>query len=168
MNNNNKFKTWFAVSVLAIAIGSMSGLQAKQSPIQLQSVVQELVEKIGKDGKKQVVAVKPDQIVPGDRIMYTTTFKNAGDQPSDNIVIVNAIPKHTQYLPRTAQGQNCLITFSVDGGKTWDVPDELKVKGKDGKWRAATATDYTHIRWAYKPSLKPKEVKRVSFQTRLL
>jgi len=140
---------------------------AEQSTIKITSEVHELIEITDDQGKPQLKIVAPDEIIPGDRILFTTSFKNNGKEASDNVVITNPIPKYVRYLADSAKGEHCIITFSTDG-RVWGDADTLKVRLKDGKFRAATAADYTHIRWKYNRALKPAEKKSISFETKLL
>ena len=156
------------VSALAVLLSTMSASHAASSPIQISSKVQELVQVVDDKGQSHFKAVSAEEIVPGDRILYTTTFTNSGDKASDKIVITNPVPKNTRYLGGTAKGENCVITYSVDNGSSWGSVQSLKVKLKDGSERAAAASDYTHIRWEYRRSLQPAEAEAVSFQTQLL
>ena len=155
------------VSALAATL-AMAGASYAAAPVEVTSKVQELVEVVNEQGQTQYKAVGTAEIVPGDRVLYTTTFKNNGDKASDNIVITNPIPKNTRYLGGTAKGENCVITYSVDNGKSWGSEASLKVALKDGTARDAQASDYTNIRWEYRRSLQPTEAKAVSFQTQLL
>ena len=142
--------------------------QAKQSTLDISSEVHELIQVVDEEGKLQEKMIAAEEITPGDRILFTTSFKNNGKKSSDNVIITNPIPTHTRYLPDTAKGEHCIITFSVDGGRAWGDAKTLKVRKKDGTFRAATAADYTHIRWKYNRALKPSEKKTISFQTKLL
>ena len=157
----------FLSSVLALSLLSASAT-AKQSAIEITSEVNELIHVVDDQGNKQQKLIAAAEITPGDRILYTTSFKNNGAEASDNIVITNPIPVHTRYLDGSAKGEHCIITFSVDGGRAWGDAKTLKVRQKDGQFRAATAADYTHIRWKYNRSLQPTEKKSISFETKLL
>ena len=155
--------------IVALAFSLLcASAQAAQPPIEITSEVHELIEVMDDQGKPQQKVIAADEITPGDQILFTTRFKNNGDESSDNVVITNPIPKHTRYLAGSAKGENCIITFSVDGGRAWGDATALKVRLKDGSFRAATATDYTHIRWKYAKVLQPAEQKSISFQTKLL
>jgi hypothetical protein len=68
------------------------------------------------------------------------------------------------YKDGSAGGEGTVITFSVDDGKTYDVPGNLKVLDADGKERSAVASDYTHIRWTLEKSVSPEAVGYVSFR----
>lgn len=160
-------KMLVASSIFSLSVFFASA-QAKPNPVQIDSKVQELIQVVDQNGKSHLKAVKADKITPGDRILYTTTISNKGNQASDNIVITNPIPAHSKYLTGTAKGEHCVITYSVDGGKSYGDSQSLKVRLKDGQFRAAQASDYTHIRWESRRSLLPEEVKNISFQTQLL
>lgn len=140
---------------------------AAQSTIKITSEVHELIEVKDEQGKTQLKVIAADEITPGDRILFTTSFKNNGDEASDNVVITNPIPKYVRYLANSAKGEHCIITFSIDG-RVWNDAKSLRVRLKDGKFRAATAADYTHIRWKYDRALQPSEKQSISFETKLL
>jgi len=116
------------------------------------------------NGKKELKRAPVDKAVPGDVIIYTTTFKNLSGKPAGNIVINNPLPNDSVYQSGSASGANTVITFSVDGGKTFAAPGQLSVKTADGKTRPALATDYTHIRWAYQGELGVNKAGAVSFR----
>ena len=107
------------------------------------------------------------KVIPGTEVIYTITVSNVGDQPADSVVVTDPIPENTTYVDRSAFGAGTAITFSVDGGKSYDLADKLKVKDAAGNLRAATASDYTHIRWVLDFTLKPKDVAPVWFKARL-
>jgi uncharacterized repeat protein (TIGR01451 family) len=154
-------------SALVLSLLSAS-VSAKQSAIEITSEVNELIHVMDDQGKKQQKIIAAAEVTPGDRILYTTSFKNNGAEASDNIIITNPIPVHTRYLDGSAKGEHCVITFSIDGGRVWGDAKTLKVRQKDGQFRAATAADYTHIRWKYNRALQPAEKKSNSFETKLL
>ena len=145
----------------------LAPVHAAQSTIKITSEVNELIEVLNEQGKPQQKVIAADEITPGDLILFTTRFENRGDKASNDVLITNAIPKHTRYLANSAKGEHCIITFSVDG-KVWSDAKTLKVRQKDGQYRAATVADYTHIRWKYNRALKPSEKNSISFETKLL
>jgi len=56
------------------------------------------------------------------------------------------------------------VSYSVDGGHTFDNAGKLHVPGVDGRPRLAAAADYTHLRWRLKNSLKANSVAFVRFR----
>jgi hypothetical protein len=69
-----------------------------------------------------------------------------------------------RYLDDTAAGPGADISYSIDGGHTFDRPENLKVIGPDGQKHPATAADYTHIRWQLRHILKGKSVAFARFR----
>ena len=161
------YQAIFLSGSLALSLLSANAFAA-QSVIQITSEVNELTYVMDEKGQRQQKLLAATEITPGDRILFTTSFKNNGSEASDNVVITNPIPAHTRYLEGTAKGEHCIISFSVDGGRDWGDAKTLKVRQKDGKYRAASAADYTHIRWNYNRALQPSEKKSISFETKLL
>ncbi len=155
------------ISTTLAAMLLCAGVQANNKPVTIKSQVNELIKQLDDKGQPKWVAVAPDSIVPGDRILYTTRFHNNGVESSDNITITNLIPAQVSYLAGTAQGKDCDIVFSVDGGKSWGKPEQLQVRAADGQWRAAQASEYTHIRWQYQSVLAAQQGSNVSYQAHL-
>ncbi len=59
------------------------------------------------------------------------------------------------------------MTYSVDAGRSFDTPENLKIQEPGGQWRVRpTAADYTHIRWQLKNALKGNSVAFVRFRAR--
>ncbi len=73
-----------------------------------------------------------------------------------------------RYVADSAVGPGAEVSYSVDGGRSFDLPENLKVRDrKDGELRPALAADYTHIRWRLKNSLKANSVAFVRFRARV-
>lgn len=147
-----KFKTLVGSIVIIAALGLAHSAFAAPA-VELLSKVEIDKVTINKDGTKETKRILAKKVAPDGEVIYTTTFKNIIDKPVGNIAITNAIPANTVYMADSAMGENTSITYSVDGGKTYNTPENLSVTGADGKVRPALASDYTHIRWAYKGDL---------------
>ena len=151
------------ISSLSIAL-SLAHADDKNG-IEVEMVVQEKVVTTNDKGEKTVQLVKPSSVIPGDTVVYTTFVQNNGKKSADNIAITNPIPAEIDYINNSATGNNTLITFSVDGGKTFGNPEELTINEND-KERPATHKDYTHILWTLK-KINPEEKAQVSFHGKL-
>lgn len=115
-------------------------------------------------GEKKIREVEAKKVIPGDELLYTIYFKNIDRVPVDNIAITDPIPKGTVYKDGSAFGAGTDITFSVDGGKTYLPPDELTVTDSKGETRRAQASDYTDIRWIFRPKLAPGKTGTAQFR----
>ena len=116
-------------------------------------------------GRAPVELVPADKVVPGDRVIYTLEVRNGAQTALDAPDFSYPIPEHMRYIADSAVGPGAVVSFSVDGGHTFARAEDLKVKGPDGKLRAAVAADYTDIRWQLKNRLKANSVAFVRFRT---
>jgi uncharacterized repeat protein (TIGR01451 family) len=165
MFNHTIFKQHF-ISVLCtaalLAVFALPAHAADPGAIKISSIAEKETDVVDKDGKTQTKRTRVDTAVPGDEIIYTTTFENISNKSAGNIVITNPIPNDTTYL--SANGDNTEITFSIDGGNQYDAPDKLIITTNEGDTRPALTSDYTHLRWVYKGELGVGETSKVSFR----
>jgi uncharacterized repeat protein (TIGR01451 family) len=161
MRSGDFMKYLFAV-ILTFAL--IAPAFAQKGPITLKSIAETETEVKNDKGvmeKKRAPAVTT---IPGAQVIYTTTFTNDSGKPADNIAINNPIPANTVYVDGSAFGDNMTITFSVDAGKSFAAPEQLKMKTADGRDRVAVASDYTNIRWAYKGALAADKAGTAGFR----
>jgi uncharacterized repeat protein (TIGR01451 family) len=159
-----------AMAMLATALlASTAAWAQKKDMIELKTSAQVEVVKKNDKGDKTVTLVDAAKgtKVPGDIVLFTTTYTNMGKNPADAVVITNPVPEHTFYVADSAAGANTRIDFSVDGGKTYAAPDKLTLKDKSGMTRKAMAADYTNIRWILTKPLPAGSTGSVSFKTKI-
>ena len=143
---------------LALLVATPLALAAPDGPIVVKTVAEKEQVVTLADGKQQRKLVPAQPVVPGEQVIYTVTFENVGDKPATDVAIVNPVPEHTTYVAGSAGGPGTEVSFSVDGGRTWGAPEQLKLRGADGTERAATPADYTHVRWVLRNPLTPGAV----------
>lgn len=153
-----------AAAAIALAAAAWTGAYAQQSgDIEFRNtaeLVQEVKTPDGKVEKKRVPALKA---IPGNEVIYTSSFRNVSKRPAANIAVVNPVPANTTLVGGSAFGDNTAIEFSADGGKTWAAADKVTVTGADGKKRPAGLSEFTHIRWTYRGELAPGKQATVGF-----
>jgi uncharacterized repeat protein (TIGR01451 family) len=119
------------------------------------------------DGTQETKRTQAERVVPGDEVIYTIRYQNVGKDPAEAVAITNPVPDHMEFrrvldeVPEHAE-----LTFSIDGGATFDVPAELVVTTDEGP-RPALPEEYTHVRWTLREPLPPGAVGQVSFRARL-
>ena len=95
------------------------------------------------DGTSRTERVAADRVVPGDRLVFRTTYRNDAANDARDFVITNPLHPAVQLAPDAAEG----LTVSVDKGRTWGKLADLAVPAADGGTRPAIRDDVTHIRW---------------------
>lgn len=155
---------YFVFMLTACVYGNASWAQEKGN-IELMVAAETEIEVINANGERELKRVKAAKVIPGDTVIYTIYYNNISEETAENVFISNPIPKHMLYRDRTAIGAGALTTFSVNDGKSYDVPENIKVIGINGKERPARPSDYTHIRWTLQNNLAPGKKGSVSYRT---
>jgi len=139
------------IAMLLLAIATTAVAQ-DQGHLNVRTVVQKEQVSVDEAGEAKTELVAADTVVPGEKVVYTITFRNIGDEPADNVIITNPISGDLLYVDGSAFGPGTDIQFSIDGGKTFANPSELAVT-EDGVTRSAVAADFTHVRWVMQQEL---------------
>ena len=146
-----KISTVFGFTFL-LFFTSANAISQEQGHLNVTSLVQMEEVSEGENGERLTRLVAAETVVPGDVVIYTTTVENISDEAADDIVVTSPVPEHLSYVAGSAFGPGMLIEFSVDGGVSYAAAGELTVD-EDGQSRAATAEDYTHIRFELQDNL---------------
>ena len=154
---NNLFISSVIGSLALVSLAAPALAQNAQ-PVQLAGEVKLERTVTGPDGTPKIERVAPEVIVPGDRLIFSTAYRNAGVEPVENFVVRNALPGPV----RLADDADAALVVSVDGGKSWGLLKELQVAGEDGTSRPAQAADVTHVRWTL-ALVKPGEGGRIEY-----
>ena len=140
-----------ATSICLLLIAAAASAQ-DQGHLSVQTVVQKEQVTINDDGEQQVTLVPVETVVPGESVVYTISFTNISDDAAENVVITNPIADSLTYVDGSAFGPGTRIQFSVDNGQTFADRESLTVT-EEGVVRAASAEDFTHIRWVMQQEL---------------
>ncbi|MGA1795804.1 MAG: hypothetical protein ACMUIL_08080 [bacterium] len=154
------------VIFLAFAL-SYPAIAQEKGHIELTCIAETEIETVNEKGEKEIQRVEASKVVPGDTVIYTIFYTVIGNDTVNDVVINNPIPEHMVYKGETALGEGASVTFSIDGGKVFDSPENLKVKDEEDKERVAMASEYTHIRWSLTHAVKPGQTGQVSYRAQL-
>lgn len=159
----------FISSILAILMIVTAGVTFAIAQDQIELTSRAEVEKTSTNAKgEQVITLSPaEKVLPGELVVFTNSYHNPGTEPATNVVLENAVPEHMKLVDGSVFGDNCTITYSIDGGKTYDAPGDLMVSDASGRMWPAEARDYTHIRWTLQGTLAPQHTGEVGFKARL-
>lgn len=152
---------------MLITGGAIIGLNchAASDPISIKAIA-EVERSSSSHGRETTRLIPADRVVSGDTVIYTLEVRNTAPISVPRPVVTYAIPEHMTYTPESAVGPGTEVTYSVDAGRSFDAPENLKIQEPGGQLRAATAADYTHIRWQLKNALKGNSVAFVRFRAR--
>ena len=145
---------------------------------------QAMIERVETDaaGKERIVLKAPSEVivVPGDRVVFTLSYKNESNEPAARFRATNAMPGPIQFI----EAGEDWAEVSVDGGNTWGKLAELTVVARveeaaltdaetgevtqeatsSEETRPATAADVTHVRWAFTDAIAPGATGTVSYR----
>jgi hypothetical protein len=144
MNTFSKLALSWTAACAAMAVALASPAAAAQDQaIALKGDVMAVKTTTNEAGVTATQLVKPNLIVPGDRLLFTTNYHHTGEEAADNFVVTNPLPSAVRLAPDADPS----LTVSVDGGTSWGMLAELTVADEAGASRAASHADVTHIRW---------------------
>ena len=151
-----------------IAAGLIIGIdcRALPGPISIKAIA-EVEQSSQSQGRETTKLIPAERVVSGDAVNYTLEVRNTAATSVRHPVVTYAIPEHMTYMPDSAVGPGTEVTYSIDAGRSFDAPENLRVQEPGGQLRAATAADYTHIRWQLKNALKGNSVAFVRFRVRM-
>lgn len=124
----------------AFAMAAAAPAFAQPGAVTLEGDVK-VVRVVTENGKPVEKLEEPNQVLPGDKLVFATRYTNAGKEPATDFVVTNPLPAPVRLS--NAEG----LEVSVDGGKTFGALPTLKVAAEGGVTRAAELGDVTHVRW---------------------
>ena len=159
--------TLFLLTSAFLFTGTAAAFAEEDSPvlIETKAFVERLV--INDQGQQELKRIPADRVLPGDTIIFVNTITNRANETVSDIVVGNPIPENMSYIDGSASGKNAALTFSVDGGKSFDVPGKLFALDEEGKPRQATAADFTNIKWQLLSPLPSQGTQQVEFQAKV-
>lgn len=134
------FRRAFLFILLGFGLGTTAPVLA--ADVSLASDVK-VERSVVENGQKRQVLLPAVKVVPGEKLVFTTVYRNTGVKPAENFVVTNPIPGAVR-LSDDGFGN---FDVSVDGGKAWGKLPALRVSDGKGGERAAEAADVTHLRW---------------------
>jgi uncharacterized repeat protein (TIGR01451 family) len=161
-------RNFYNACAALVLFGASCAAQAEISPDPVTiKVIAQVEVRTAASGREISKLAPADTVVPGDLVLYTLEVRNTGTTTVPAPVVTNPVPAHMQYLADSAVGPGTVVTYSVDGGRTFASAELLMIAGPDGQPRHATAADYTHIRWKLRNSLKSNSVAFVRFRAQV-
>ena len=152
-----------AIYMAFLCVLSIDNAVAQQGDLQLDHKAEQEQTFVDENGVEQTRMTDATRVIPGELIVFTVTYSNRGEEPAENVSITNPVPNNMDYVDGSASGDNTTITFSVDGGNSFDTPQNLTITDAQGSQKPASAVDYTHIRWVVGSDVAPGTSGTVQF-----
>jgi len=149
-----------------VFFGSADAQAQQETKLDLKTTVEKEL-KVKKQGKTVLEKVPAENSSPGDQLVYTITYTNAGKGAVVDATIVNPIPRGVTVDPMGIEGTDANVTCSIDSGRSFHAPPVMvKIKKPDGSLESKPAPpeSYTHIRWIIKKPLAPGQTGQVNFK----
>ena len=152
--------------LLTVGVIAALSCPAATDPISIKAIA-EVEQSSQSHGRETTKLIPADRVVSGDTVIYTLEVRNTAPISVPRPIVIYPVPEHMTYTPDSAVGPGTEVTYSVDAGRSFDVPENLTIQEPGGQLRAATVADYTHIRWQLKNALKGNSVAFVRFRARV-
>lgn len=130
-------------TVICLVFAAFGAAASAQEAVKLEGAAYLMTRTIDDDGNSVVKLVEPEIVVPGDRILFATTYENISGSAVTNFVVTNPVPASVELV--TDADPELIV--SVDGGATWGAVRDLTVPDGANSSRPAIASDVTHLRW---------------------
>jgi uncharacterized repeat protein (TIGR01451 family) len=147
--NCKRFATW----LWCLCAGAV-GAQEPVSPLAIKAIAEVEVHAT-LEGRETTKLAPANRVVSGDQVIYTLEVRNTKAAAAPDPVVTYPIPTHMIYVADSAVGPSTEVSYSVDGGRSFNRPENLL---------PAVAADYTHIRWQMIHSLKGRSVAFLRFR----
>jgi|SRR5450631_1536844 len=154
------------VLLLAAGVLARAGGEPVSDPIAIKAIAEVEQSTVSQD-RETTKMVPAERVVSGDIVMYTLEVRNTAQNSVPKPIVTYPVPEHMIYAPDSAVGPGSEVTYSVDAGRSFDTPENLKIQEPGGLVRPATSVDYTHIRWQLKNALKGNSVAFLRFRARV-
>lgn len=157
-----------AICAAAVLGAFIAPANAQTAPTAVSLESEAMIERstLGADGSERTELKNPGDviIVPGDRVVFTLTYRNKGAEAATGFRATNPMPGPVQFVAAAEDWAE----VSVDGGKSWGKLSALTVpvKGADGveTTRAAGTQDVTHVRWVFANPIAPGSQGSISYR----
>jgi uncharacterized repeat protein (TIGR01451 family) len=121
--------------------------------------------------KDELVPVeRADMVKSGETLDWTMTSANTGSAPAYNYQTVGKIPPGTQFVANSAKAEgSAIVSYSIDGGKTFSAKPMVDVRQPDGSLKKVPAPvdSYTQVRYEWADPLRENGKLTAAYKVRL-
>lgn len=150
---------------LSLAMGAIAfGVTAQDmQQIETELIAEVRVEEVT-SMRERARFVPATVVAQGQVVYYTVRIRNVSPEYARDVIVTQRIPANTVYVQGSASAPSAEVSFSIDGGQTFERAQDLRVVDTDGAIRLASAEQYTHLRWRLRNPLAPGAVALARFR----
>lgn len=173
MRSTNKRTRVAPLVVLALfALGGVAALAQRQmsrAENGRPDVKIQLSGSVKRDG--QAIALdKAESVQPGEVLEWKIVSENDGTAPARDYKTIGHIPAGTSFVAGSAAAEGgSVVTYSIDGGKTFSALPVVEEKQPDGtvKKVPAPVSMYTEVRYEWSDKLEAGATLTASYKVRV-
>ncbi|HEV3470654.1 MAG TPA: hypothetical protein VG148_15125 [Pyrinomonadaceae bacterium] len=119
-------------------------------------------------GGKRLSLAEVESVQPGEILEWQIVSSNEGTAAARDYKAVGHIPEGTALVPQSAEGGS-VVTYSVDGGKTFSTQPIVEERQPDGtvKRVPAPVSMYTEVRYEWSDALAAGGKLSASYKVRV-
>ncbi|MFN2454801.1 MAG: hypothetical protein ABR577_11335 [Pyrinomonadaceae bacterium] len=113
---------------------------------------------------------KVSAVNPGETLSWTIISQNDGDGAARDYKAVGQIPRGTVFIAGSAETEHAAeVTYSIDGGKTFEAQPLIEEKQADGTTKRVPApvSAYTQVRYEWADGLAAGGKLNASYKVRV-
>jgi len=138
------------LALIALLMSSSSLSAEDNGTVEMVSVSYQRVMVKDENGTLVETWPRATKVIPGTIVKYINTIVNTTDDNITDANVSNPINENLIYQVDSANSElNATILYSIDGGKSFDEPDNLKV-GEGDNERKAYPEEYNAVLWSVK------------------
>lgn len=121
-------------------------------------------------GQDDMPVEKAEAVNSGEVINWSIVSSNVGEGIAHDYKTVGQIPKGTSFVEGSAKAEgSAVVTYSIDGGKTFAAKPMIAEKQADGTMKqvAAPVSMYTQVRYEWNDALAAGGKLTASYQVRV-
>jgi len=141
-----KRKIYLALIALLMSSSSLSA--ENNGTVEIVSTSYQRVMVKDENGTLVETWPRATKVIPGTIVKYADIIVNTTDDNITAVKVSNPINANLVYIADSAISElNATILYSIDGGKSFDEPDNLKIVEGDHN-RTALPEEYNGVQWS--------------------
>ena len=102
-----KYYTFLAAIALPVVAAAAANAVALSSSVMTEKTVTV-------NGRQQIITAEAKHVVPGDRLILTTNYRNTTAQPVVHFVVTNPVPNGVAFAGESTAGVEVSVTFGSE------------------------------------------------------